>query len=83
MLYALYRRWKMDNERRDFRSAQITAAVYNSIPKKPGSKWFTAKDFMPQTQKPAVQLSVDETVNYVATLNALFGGADLRPTTSG
>ncbi len=84
MLYALFRRWKEDNKRHDYRSAQVTAAIYNSIPKRKGNtKWYTAKDFMPDDSPPPKQMTVEESINYVATLNRLFGGADLRALPSG
>jgi hypothetical protein len=82
MLYALFRRWKDENKRRDFRSAQVTAAVYNTIPTKNGKVW-SPDDFMPNYDPPPKPMTVQQTVDYVATLNRLFGGEDLRALPSG
>jgi hypothetical protein len=78
MLHALYKRWHLEQERRDYRSGQITAAIYNVNRGKKG-KWMKPQDFMPHWKEPpAKQMNVEETVAYVATLNRLLGGVDLR-----
>jgi hypothetical protein len=83
MLYALYRRWKEANKRQDRRTARLTAAIYNTIPVKGTKKWFTEDDFMPNEGPPPKPMSVEESVNYAASLNQLFGGADMRALPSG
>lgn len=80
MLYARYKRWDKEQERRDWRAGLITAAIYN-VNRGPNGKWYSPEDWMParKAEEPK-PMSVEESINYAATLNRLLGGIDLRET---
>jgi hypothetical protein len=56
----------------------ITSAIYN-VNRGKRRKAFKPQDFMPERAKPTPKpMTVQASVNYVATLNRLLGGVDLR-----
>lgn len=74
----MYKRWNMEQERLDYRTGLIAAEIRNTLRTAKNRKVWTAQDFMPERGSPPKEMSVEQTVNYVATLNRLLGGVDLR-----
>lgn len=71
-------RWRLEQERRDYRSGIIASILANTNRKK-GAKAYKVTDFMPHHQeRPQKPLSVQQSINFVAMLNAAFGGVDKR-----
>lgn len=56
----------------------IAAEIRNTLRDKKNRKVWKASDFMPEKNTKPKQMTVEESVNYVATLNRLLGGVDLR-----
>lgn len=78
MIYARYKRWQMEQERLDYRAGLIAAEIRNTLRSEKNRKVWKASDFMPErTPQPKV-MTTEQTVNYVAALNRLLGGVDLR-----
>lgn len=79
MIYARYNRWIMEQERRDYRAGLIAAEIRNTLRSRKNPKHWKAEDFMPKRRPDTKkQMTVEQSVEYVATLNRLLGGVDLR-----
>ncbi len=75
----MYKRWKIREHDLWLRSGIIAAEIRNTLRNKKNSKQWKATDFIPGYKEPKPrQMTVKESVDYVAGLNALFGGYDLR-----
>jgi hypothetical protein len=73
-------RWQAEQERNDWRTGVIASTIANANrnPKK-RSKPYEPSDFMPaRKKKKAKPLSVAQSVQFAAMLNAAFGGIDKR-----
>lgn len=81
MIFAMIKRWQDEQERLDFRAGVIAATIanVNRDPKRQRQA-FEPRDFMPRLHRepPPKPMSVEQSVQYVAILNAAFGGVDLR-----
>lgn len=67
----------MEQERLDYRAGLIAAEIRNTQRDKKNRRVWQAKDFMPE-RNPPKKMTVQQSVDYVATLNRLLGGVDLR-----
>lgn len=80
MIYALVGRWEDNMERQDFRAGMVASVIanVNRDPKHRREPWQTS-DFMPghRPEKPKL-MTPEESVGFVAMLNAALGGADMR-----
>jgi len=73
-------RWLQEQERRDWRSGLIASVIANANrnPKK-RSKPYQPSDFLPQRRRKAPKrMTVEQSISFVAALNAAFGGVDKR-----
>jgi hypothetical protein len=78
ILAALLERWRLEQERRDYRSAIVATILVNTNRKK-GTKAHNVEEFMPHYRRPKPrQLTVEETIEFVAAINAALGGTDRR-----
>lgn len=69
----------MEQDRRDYRAGVIAAEVRNTMRTKPNQKVWEAWDFFHERSKVKPKpMTVQQSVDYVATLNRLLGGVDLR-----